>query len=169
MLTFNGRDIIWYAVYYNNPNNRGTICYFCCSLSIVPTITVQASIRTPATSSFIAGQSYSFTCDGFVTVDGTLSVNTTVTWIRPNGIVTSRTGRTLGLTLNPLQESDAGQYTCNASVSSPLLAGAHVSTDTFTINILCKMFVCECVHYTCWILRHPMRGDTLLIGNYYGT
>lgn len=80
MLTFNGRDIIWYAVYYNNPNNRGTICYFCCSLSIVPTITVQASIRTPATSSFIAGQSYSFTCDGFVTVDGTLSVNTTVTW-----------------------------------------------------------------------------------------
>lgn len=148
MLTFN-RRVIWYAVYYNNLNNRSTIYYFCRSFSIVPTITVEASIRTPATSSFIVGQSYNFNCDGFVTVDGTLSVSTTITWIRPNGSVTSRTGRTLGLTLNPLQESDAGEYTCNVSVSSPLLAGAHVSTDTFTINILCKMLVCECVHYTC--------------------
>ena len=118
-------------------------------MSIVPTIRVEASIRTPATTSFIAGQSYTFSCDGFVTVDGTLSTITTTTWIHPNGSVTSGTGRMLGLTFNPLQESDAGQYTCNVSVSSPLLAGAHTSADTFTISVLCKLFVCECVHYTC--------------------
>ena len=101
--------------------------------SAVPTIT--ASITSP-TGSFTAGQSYTLTCRATVTGGDILSTNTTtITWIHPNGSVTSGTGSSLDLSLNPLQVSDAGQYTCNVSVSSPFLTGSLSSTDTFTINV----------------------------------
>ena len=48
------------------------------------------------------------------------------------------TGSSLVLSLNPLQVSDAGQYTCNVSVSSPFLTGPQSATDTFTINVQSK-------------------------------
>ena len=94
---------------------------------------VSASITSP-TGPFTVGQSYTFTCTAIVTGAGTMST-TTITWIHPNGSVTSVTGSSLDLSLNPLQVSDAGQYTCNVSVSSPLLTGPQSATDTYTISV----------------------------------
>ena len=103
----------------------------------VPPLTVGASITSP-TGPFTAGQSYTLTCTANVTGGETLSTTTTITWIHPSGSVTSGTGSSLNLTLNPLQVSDAGQYTCNVRVSSPFLTGAQSATDTFTINVQSK-------------------------------
>jgi len=102
-------------------------------------ITVGATITTSPTGPFTAGQSYTLTCTANVTGQEMLSPNTTITGIHPNGSVTSGTGSSLNLILNPLQLSDAGQYTCNVSVSSPFLTGAQSSTDTFTINVQSKL------------------------------
>ena len=102
-------------------------------LSAVPTIT--ASITSP-TGLFIAGQSYTLTCTANVTRGETVSTNSTITWIHPNGSVTSVTGSSLDLTLNPLHMSDGGQYTCNVSVSSPFLTIAQSSfTDMLNVNV----------------------------------
>ena len=100
----------------------------------VPTITVNvgASITSP-TDLFTAGQSYTLSCTANVTGEETLF--TTITLIHPSGSVTSGTGSFLNLSLNPLQVSDAGQYTCNVSVSSPFLNRARNSTDTYTISV----------------------------------
>ena len=119
-----------------NANRNFSYSYF--ALPIVPTLTVGASITSP-TGPFTAGQSYTFTCTATVTGGGALSTTTTITWIRPSGSMTSGTGSSLDLSLNPLQLSDAGQYTCNVSVSSPFLTRAQSSTDTFTINVQSKL------------------------------
>ena len=94
---------------------------------------VSTSITSP-TGPFTVGRSYTLTCTANIAGTGTMST-TTITWIHPNGSVTSGTGSSLNLSLNPLRVSDAGQYTCNVSVSSPFLTGAQSSTDTFTINV----------------------------------
>ena len=119
-----------------NANRSFSCSYF--ALPIVPTLTVDATITSP-TGPFTAGQSYTLTCTATVTGGGTLSPTTTITWIHPSGSVTSETGSSLNLSLNPLQVSDAGQYTCNVSVSSPLLTRAQSNTDTFTINVQSKL------------------------------
>ena len=118
-------------------NSRSFSCgYF--ALPIVPTLTVGASITSP-TGPFTAGQSYTLTCTATVTGGETLSTTTTITWIHPSGSMTSGTGSSLDLSLNSLQLSDAGQYTCNVSVSSPFLTRAQSNTDTFTINVQSKL------------------------------
>ena len=120
-----------------------------CATPHPPTVpTVTASINSP-TAPFTAGQSYTLTCTATVTGGGgeTLSTNTTISWTHPNGSVTSGTGSSLDLTLNPLRVSDAGQYTCNVSVSSPFLTGTWNSTDTFTINVQGKLFLSVNVCY----------------------
>ena len=117
--------------------NRSFSCgYF--SLPIVPTLTVDASITSP-TGPFTAGQSYTLTCRANVTGGETLSPTTTITWIHPSGSVTSGTGSSLDLSLNQLRVSDAGQYTCNVSVSSPFFTRAQSDTDTFTITVQSKL------------------------------
>ena len=94
---------------------------------------VSASITSP-TGPFTVGQSYTLTCTANVAGAGTMST-TTITWIHPSGSVTSGTGSSLDLSLNPLRVSDAGQYTCNVSVSSPFLTGAQSATNTLTISV----------------------------------
>ena len=102
-------------------------------------LTVTASITAP-TGPFTAGQSYTLTCTATVTGGGTLPPTTTITWIHPSGSVTSGTGSSLNLSLNQLRVSDAGQYTCNVSVSSPFLTRALSDNDTIIINVLGKLF-----------------------------
>ena len=97
---------------------------------------VSTAITSP-TGPFTVGQSYTLTCTANVTGAGTMST-TTISWIHPNGSVTLGTGSSLDLSLNPLRVSDAGQYTCNVSVSSPFLTGAQNATDALTINVLGK-------------------------------
>ena len=120
--------------------------------SAVPTIT--ASITTP-TGLFIAGQSYTLTCTAAVNRAGTMSTTTTITWIHPSGSVTSWTGNSLHLSFDPLRVSDAGQYTCNVSVSSPFLTGTQSSTDTFTINVQGRLLLSV---NACVELLHVLHG-----------
>ena len=94
---------------------------------------VSTSIMSP-TGPFTVGQSYTLTCTANVAGAGTMST-TTIAWIHPSGSVTSGTGSSLHLTLNPLQVSDAGQYTCNVSVSSLFLTRPQSATDTLTISV----------------------------------
>ena len=101
----------------------------------VPTLTIGVSITSSPTAPFTAGQSYTLTCTAAVTGGETLSTTTTITWIHPSGSVTSGTGSSLDLSLNPLRVSDAGQYTCNVSVSSPFLTISQSATDMSTINV----------------------------------
>ena len=119
-----------------NANRSFSCSYF--ALPIVPTLTVDASITSP-TGPFTAGQSYTLTCTATVTGGGALSLTTTITWIHPSGSMTSGTGSSLDLSLNPLQLSDAGRYTCNVSVSSPFFTRNQSDTDTFTINVQSKL------------------------------
>ena len=111
---------------------------FCHTHHAVPIITVNvgASITSP-TGFLTAGQSYTLTCTANVTGEETLF--TTITWIHPNGSVTPGTGSSLDLSLSQLQVSDAGQYTCNVSVSSPFLNRAQNSTDTYTVIVQGKL------------------------------
>ena len=101
---------------------------------------VSTAITSP-TGPFTVGQSYTLTCTANVAGVGTMS-NTTITWIHPSGSVTSGTGSSLVLPLNPLQVSDAGQFTCNVSVSSPFLTRPQSATDTLTINVQGKQWKC---------------------------
>ena len=101
---------------------------------------VSTSITSP-TGPFTVGQSYTLTCTANVAGIGTMST-TTITWTHPNASVTSGTGSSLDLSLNPLQVSDAGQYTCNVSVSSPFLTGVQSSVGTYTINVQGKRWKC---------------------------
>ena len=63
------------------------------------------------------GQSgYSFTCN--VSVDGSLNSSITYQWTKNNGTQT-QVGTDRVLSFSPLRLSDAGRYTCQATVSSP--------------------------------------------------
>ena len=133
---------------YSKGQYRSSSCsYF--ALSTVPTLTVGASITSSPTGPFNAGQSYTFTCTAAFTGRETLSTTTTISWLHPSESVTSGTGSSLDLSLNPLQVSDAGQYTCNVSVSSPFLTGSQSSTDTFTINVQSKWVSNKLDNYYC--------------------
>ena len=125
------------------------LCAKACGHTLIPTPLlissaapiVSTSITSP-TGPFIVGQSYSLTCTANVTGGVTLSNTTTISWIHPNGSVTSGTGSSLNLSLNPLRVSDAGQYTCNVSVSSPFLNRALNSIGTLTISVQGKRWKC---------------------------
>ena len=99
---------------------------------------VSTSIMSP-TGPFTVGQSYTLTCTANVAGAGTMST-TTIRWIHPSGSVTSVTGSSLDLSLNPLRVSNAGQYTCNVSVSSPFLTRPQSATDTLTISVQGKQW-----------------------------
>ena len=101
---------------------------------------VSTAIMSP-TGPFTVGQSYTLTCTANVAGVGTMST-TTITWTHPNGSVTSVTGSSLNLSFNPLRVSDAGQYTCNVSVSSPFLTGPQSSVGTYTINVQGERWKC---------------------------
>ena len=96
------------------------------------TVTVSAGVATP-----IAGSMYSLTC----TVTGTERLTDSTRnyqWFK-NGKVMS--GETMDiLSLSSLSFSDAGGYTCQATVMSSLLSGPITmsSTNTVEVHLICK-------------------------------
>ena len=142
------------------------LCAKACGYTLVPMSllipsaapVVSTSIMSP-TGPFTVGQSYTLTCTANVAGAGIMST-TTITWIHPNGSVTSGTGSSLDLTLNPLQVSDAGQYTCNVSVSSPFLTEALSSVGTFTINVQGEPLKCAipCGRSPCFLSYKYISG-----------
>ena len=94
-------------------------------ISPVPVVTV---LITPSGSA-VVGMSYTLTC----TVSGADNLEATIAFTGLN--TASGTGTSLQLPLDPLDLTDAGEYTCTATVSSDLLTNNIVRTDTEEVNI----------------------------------
>ena len=99
-----------------------------CFLYPVPAISVQITVSgTPR----LGQSSYSLICD----VNGAESLNPTITyrWTKHNGTLTQiqQDGANPEvLSFSPLRLSDAGQYACQATVSSPFLNNDTTTMDT---------------------------------------
>ena len=82
----------------------------------------------------VIGGSVTLTCD--VTGLSNLASDTAIVVSGPRGLVGSGASTSLQVTLNPALLSDAGQYTCVATVSSTLLNGGSVmDTDTADLTL----------------------------------
>ena len=76
------------------------------------------------------GMSYTLTC----TVSGADNLGgADIAWTGPSGNTGS--GTSLQLLLDPLDLSDAGRYTCTATISSVLLENNLVLTDMVDVNL----------------------------------
>ena len=92
----------------------------------------------------VLGQQYSLTCN--VTISNGIVGDPTVEWMWPNGsnVITTGGDFTIShtpsntLTINPLRESHAGQYTCRASV------GGVSGTASVTVNATGMSFDALC-------------------------
>ena len=80
----------------------------------------------------VVGMSYTLTC----TVSGADNLEATINPIAFSGPSTATgTGTALELPLGSLTLTDAGEYTCTATVSSGLLTSDLELSDTETVNI----------------------------------
>ena len=99
---------------------------------VAPAIAVQIT----ASGALLLGQnSYSIICG----INGTENLNSTITyqWIKNNG---TQTQIQVGadpkvLSFSPLSLSDAGRYTCQATVSSPYLNNDIIRTDSQDVTL----------------------------------
>ena len=80
----------------------------------------------------VLGQNYSLTCG--VTVTGADAGNPSITyqWTKNNGTQT-QIGADRAFSLSPLRLSDAGRYTCQATVSSPCMI-TEMNTQDVTLQ-----------------------------------
>ena len=127
-------------------NSMIKLYYYCCVLQnliffhAVPTISIQIT----SSGDQILGQSgFTLTC----TVNGAENLNSTVIfrWTKNNGshnIISENDSRSL--TFSPLKLSDAGQYMCQATVSSPYLSNNITVTDFQHIGIQSIRTTCIC-------------------------
>ena len=98
-------------------------------ISLAPSVTATVDIS----GSRVIGGSVTLTCD--VTGLSSLASDTAIVVSGPRGVMGSGAS-TLQVTLNPAEISDAGQYTCVATVSSSLLNGGSVmDTDTEDLTL----------------------------------
>ena len=96
-----------------------------------PPVSIHVVSITSPNTPLVAGQSYTLYCNG--TVLGNLSLIPMVTWYNSNGVVTNGNDITVSngnLTFNFLHTSHGGQYTCQTSLTSPV-----ISTITQLMNI----------------------------------
>ena len=84
----------------------------------------------------VVGESYCIICT--VTGAETLDAQIVTTWGDPGGNVVQSGGTTLVHDFTSLQLSDAGQYTCTASVTSPYLDNTLTRSTTQSINLMGK-------------------------------
>ena len=114
------------------------------SYSQVPTV----SVMTSASGSAVAGEEYSITCAvmGADNLDATFRVE----WQLPGG-GTLRIGLMSSLThtFSPLGQGDAGEYTCEATITTDLLLGSPLTrTGMLDISVAGKsVSVCVCIKY----------------------
>ena len=86
----------------------------------------------------VIGGSVTLTCD--VTGLNSLASDTTITFSGPR-TMTGTGSTSLQLLVNPALLSDAGQYTCMASVTSSLLDSAVGDTDTEDLRLQSELKV----------------------------
>ena len=97
------------------------------SIMVIVINNTNTDVATP-----MAGSMYSLTCN--VTGAETLSgVNKTYQWFKDGVLVSGQTMETLSF--NPLSFSDAGRYTCQATVTSSLLSGPITANSSNSENV----------------------------------
>ena len=86
--------------------------------------------------------SYSLTCG--VTVTGTAYPSITYQWTKDNGNQTIQVGTGRVLSFSPLRLSDAGRYTCQATVNLCSLTKMGIQNVTLQSELLCsdKQYSC---------------------------
>ena len=95
------------------------------------------SVATSQSGSGVAGQEYSITCN--VVGADNLAATFSIEWRDPdNNMLLSGSSSSLTYTFTPLAESDAGIYTCVATVSSTLLSNPRTPSDTLSITVTSK-------------------------------
>ena len=95
--------------------------------------------RIGVSGSRALGEDITLTCD--VTGLSNLTSDTTIVFSGPRGAM--GTGTSLPLPLNPALLSDAGQYTCMATVSSTLLTSDVEGTDTEDLRLQSECSHCS--------------------------
>ena len=110
------------------------------------------SIEITASGTPILGQSYSLTCG----VTGVENLNSSITyqWTNNNG---TQMGTDRVLSFSPLRLSDAGRYTCQATISSPYLIDDITMMDTHDVRIQSK-FGCVLYVDACMKMGHSGRA-----------
>ena len=94
------------------------------------------SVVITTSGDMVLGQNgYSLTCD--VTIIGTTNASITYQWTKNNGTQTIQVGTDRVFSFFPLRLSDAGQYTCQATVSSCNIT----EMDTQDITLQSKFIV----------------------------
>ena len=91
-----------------------------CTFSLISGLSpITQSVETTTSGAKVLGQSYSLTCNA-TAVTGTDSGNLSIAyqWTKNNGTQT-QVGADRVLSFSPLRLSDAGQYTCQATIISP--------------------------------------------------
>ena len=112
-------------------------------ISLVPSVTATIFVS----GSRVIGESVTLTCNATVTGLSSLANDTTIEFSGPSGVTTG-TGTSLQLPLNPAVISDAGQYTCVATVTSTLLDSD--VNDTVTEDLRLQS---ECSHCTLLLIN----------------
>ena len=98
-----------------------------CFLDPNITVTVTAGVATP-----MPGSMYSLTCT-VTGAEGLTNSTTNYQWFKNGEVVSGQTMETLSFT--PLSFSDAGGYTCQATVMSNLLSGPITMNSTNTVEV----------------------------------
>ena len=100
----------------------------CIEFPFLPAPPISVQIDPSGTSTL--RQNYSLTCG--VTGAENLNPSTNYVWTKNNGTQT-QVGADRVLSFSPLRLSDAGRYTCQATVSSPYLNSDITMVDTLDI------------------------------------
>ena len=104
-----------------------TVIHYMYHVSSVPDVTVDIT----TSGSAVVGMSTTLTC----TVSGADNLAATISFAFTGPNTDSGTGTSLQLLLGPLDLSDAGRYTCTATISSGLLENNLVPTDMVDVNL----------------------------------
>ena len=92
------------------------------------------------------GQSYSLICG----VTGAENLNSSITyqWTKNNGTQTQVPNGAKTLSFSTLRFSDAGQYSCQATVSSPYLKNFITIMDSQNVTLQSEFYILRISHAT---------------------
>lgn len=114
---------------------------------IAPSAPVMVLITPSSTGTPTAGSSYTLTCVALKSVSG-LTQSAQTQWMSPDGtavttsgniVLTSAVSETLrtvqNVTISALSTSDAGVYTCAATLPSPALTTPYQTMQSYTVTV----------------------------------
>ena len=124
-----------------------TVSFFTSLSVIVPSPPIVVQVSPSSTGAPTAGSSYSLTCIVLDDVSGLSSIPE-IEWINPEGdevvngggitvgdAVYNTTTATRTISFTSIRTSHVGQYTCQATLSSPALTIPFIGSDATVVNV----------------------------------